>query len=157
MYSVKCLAHLPWNLNKVKTVLLGCRTPKMQHTNPRFKEGYTCRWLQTSPLVGLFKREHLLLKVTVSQDQTLDTDNSTWDWLLKCAFSQFADSDISPSLRIQMWGTHWEAPTHVCWIDWLSFTRVERIVKEPILPPLEVNPNYKKWSLDHTEQIWIHF
>jgi hypothetical protein len=25
-------------MNKVKTVLLGCRTPKMQHTNPRFKE-----------------------------------------------------------------------------------------------------------------------
>jgi hypothetical protein len=52
MYSVKCLAHLPWNINKVKTVLLGCRTPKMQDTNPRFKKGYTCRWLQTSPLVG---------------------------------------------------------------------------------------------------------
>jgi hypothetical protein len=77
--------------------------------------------------------------------------------VLECAFSQFADSDISPSLRIQMWGTHWEAQTHVCWIDSLSFTRVERIVKEPILPPLEINPNYKKCSLDHTEQIWIHF
>jgi hypothetical protein len=25
--------------HEVKTVLLGCRTPKMQHTNPRFKEG----------------------------------------------------------------------------------------------------------------------